>query len=70
MRRFRLNTLMLLTLIAALSVALVVQQRQAARREAELQALISRLDAQVFTYKRQEMEREAASAAKTTGIDR
>jgi hypothetical protein len=36
MGRFRLSTLMLLTVIAALSLALVVQQQQAARREAEL----------------------------------
>jgi hypothetical protein len=35
--RFRLSTLMLLIVIAALSIALVVQQRRAARREAELQ---------------------------------
>ena len=38
MRRFRLSTLMLLIVIAALGVALVVQQRRAARREAGLQA--------------------------------
>jgi hypothetical protein len=38
MRRFRLSTLMLLIVIAALCVALVVQERRAARREAELQA--------------------------------
>jgi hypothetical protein len=37
MRRFRLSTLMLLIVIAALCIALVVQQRRAARREAELE---------------------------------
>jgi hypothetical protein len=37
MRRFRLSTLLLLVVIAALSLALAVQERQAARREAELQ---------------------------------
>jgi hypothetical protein len=42
MKRFRLSTLMLLIVIAALCVALVVQQQRASRREAELQ---SRLDA-------------------------
>ena len=41
MRRIRLSTLMLLIVIAALSVALVVQQRRAARREAELQARLA-----------------------------
>ncbi len=43
MKRFRLSTLMLLIGIAALSIALVVQQRQAARREAELQADLTKL---------------------------
>jgi hypothetical protein len=38
MKRFRLSTLMLLIVIAALCVALVVQQRQASRRETELKA--------------------------------
>jgi hypothetical protein len=37
MKRFRLSTLLLLVVIAALSLALVVQERRAARREAELQ---------------------------------
>jgi hypothetical protein len=37
MKRFRLSTLLLLFVIAALSLALAVQERQAARREAELQ---------------------------------
>jgi hypothetical protein len=36
MRRIRLSALMLLVVIAALSTALVVQHRRAARREAEL----------------------------------
>jgi hypothetical protein len=35
MKRFRLSTLMLLIVIAALCVALVVQQRRATHREAE-----------------------------------
>jgi hypothetical protein len=38
MQRFRLSTLMLLIVIAALSIALVVHQRRAARREATLLA--------------------------------
>jgi hypothetical protein len=42
MRRFRLSTLMLLVVIAALGVALVVQERRATRREAELQAQLTR----------------------------
>jgi hypothetical protein len=37
MRRFRLSTLLLLVIIAALSLALAVQQRRAARREADVQ---------------------------------
>jgi hypothetical protein len=37
MKRFRLSTLLLLVVIAALSFALVVQDRRAARREADLQ---------------------------------
>ena len=37
MKRFRLSTLLLLVVIAALSLALVIQERRAARREAELQ---------------------------------
>jgi hypothetical protein len=37
MKRFRLSTLMLLIVIAALVVALAVQQQRAVRREAELQ---------------------------------
>jgi hypothetical protein len=41
MRRFRLSTLMLLIVIAALSFALVVQHHRAARREAELQARLA-----------------------------
>ena len=36
MKRIRLSTLMLLIVIAALGVALVVQERRAARRETEL----------------------------------
>jgi uncharacterized protein HemX len=40
MRRFRLSTLMLLIVTASLSLAVVVQQRRAARREAELEAQI------------------------------
>jgi hypothetical protein len=37
MRRFRLSTLMMMIVIAALCIALVVQQDRAARREVELQ---------------------------------
>ena len=36
MKRFRISTLMILVVIAALSTALAVQQTRAARREAEL----------------------------------
>jgi hypothetical protein len=47
MKRFRLSTLMLLIVIAALGVAMVVQQRRAARREAELRARLAEKDALV-----------------------
>jgi hypothetical protein len=40
MKRFRLSTLILLVVIAALCVALVVLQDRASRREAELQAQV------------------------------
>jgi hypothetical protein len=43
MKRFRLSTLMLLIVIAALGVALVVQQQRAARREAESRIRIQTL---------------------------
>ncbi len=67
MRRFRLSTLMLLIAIAALSVALIMKQQRAARREAELRAgldlqnyrhrlMISARDATLKS-----MERRAAS---------
>jgi hypothetical protein len=49
MKRFRLSTLMLLVVIAALGIALVVQQRRAARREAELQAGIRNRE-EIMTY--------------------
>jgi hypothetical protein len=41
MKRFRLSTLMLLIVITALGIGLVVQQRRAAHREAELQARLA-----------------------------
>jgi hypothetical protein len=37
MKRFRLSTLLLLVVIAALSLALVIEERRAARRDAELE---------------------------------
>lgn len=43
-KRFRISTLMLLVVIAALSIALLEQGRRAARREAELRARIAELD--------------------------
>ena len=41
MKRFRLSTLLLLVVIAALSMALAIQHRQSTRREAELLARIA-----------------------------
>jgi hypothetical protein len=40
MKRFRLSTLMLLIVIAALSIALVVQQRRSARHKAAVLAKV------------------------------
>ena len=51
MRRFRLSTLLLLVVIAALSLALVVQEWRAARREAAFQARIAELSQENFTKK-------------------
>ena len=61
MKRFRLSTLMLLIVISALSLALVIQERRAARREAELQlrfALMEQMRAQPVIYETQPMEIE------------
>ena len=44
MRRFRLSTLMLLIVLAALGLALVVEYRRAARRMVELQARLAEED--------------------------
>jgi hypothetical protein len=41
MRRIRPSTLMLLIVIAALGIGLIVQDRRAARREAELNARLA-----------------------------
>lgn len=43
MKRFRLSTIMLLVIIAALGLALVVQQDRASPREAALQARLVRM---------------------------
>jgi hypothetical protein len=56
MRRFRLSTLLLLVAIAALGIALVVQQHRAARREAELRAQLTEKDALVDWYRAYDME--------------
>jgi hypothetical protein len=50
MKRFRLSTLMLLIVIAALSIALAVQERRAARREVKLQTEIADLRARLPVY--------------------
>jgi competence protein ComGF len=41
MKRFRLSTLLLLIIIAAMAIALVVEHVQTSRREAELQARLA-----------------------------
>jgi hypothetical protein len=47
MRRFRLKTLMLLVVIAALGLALVLQQSRATRREAELETRLKEARSQI-----------------------
>jgi hypothetical protein len=62
MRRFRLSTLMLLIAIAALGVALVVKQRRAARREAELRDRLNSAENKLWMLEQQNllMQRRAA----------
>ncbi len=70
MRRFRMSTLMLVIVIAALGVAMVVQERRAARREAELRARLAEKDALVGWYRAYDSElkeRLATSARRATG---
>jgi hypothetical protein len=52
MRRFRLGTLMLLIVIAALSIALALQHYRAARREAGLQRDIALLNGEISELQR------------------
>jgi hypothetical protein len=66
MKRFRLSTLLLLVVIAALSLALVMQERRDARREAELQFRLVitehlRLQPEVLQIQQMELEMESAS---------
>jgi type II secretory pathway pseudopilin PulG len=58
MRRFRLSTLMLLIVIAALGIALAVQQRRTARREAELQARLNTVENKLSTLERQNLVKQ------------
>jgi hypothetical protein len=44
MKRYRLSTLMLLIVIAALSIALVVQQRRAARNRAAVAKVMDAIE--------------------------
>jgi hypothetical protein len=50
MKRYRLSTLMLLIVIAALSIALVVQHRRAARREGEIETRLAEANAVVAEH--------------------
>jgi hypothetical protein len=72
MRRFRLSTLMLLIVIVALSIALVVQQQRAGRREAKLQndvEVLTRIEArlQKLMQKQAEKLRLAEEQQRITG---
>ena len=65
MKRFRLSTLLLLVVIAALSLALVVQNRRAAQREAELQfrlVVMEHVRFEPVVYQAQPMEIHMDSA--------
>jgi hypothetical protein len=76
MKRFRVNTLMLLIVIVALGIALVVQDRRAARREAELRTrlivLRENTERYVATIKALTQERKAlmerSSVVEATGV--
>jgi hypothetical protein len=66
MKRFRLSTLVLLVVIAALSFALVVQERRAARREAELQfriAIMEHVSLQPVVYQTHPVEIQLDNAS-------
>ena len=70
MKRFRLSTLMLLIVIASLVFALVVQQRRAARLQAELTAQLRLADEQLLnTYVKLQQE-IAASRQRSTELMR
>jgi hypothetical protein len=59
MKRFRLSTLLLLIVIAALSLALVMQERRATQREADLEfrhALTEHLRAHLEFHGTHQME--------------
>jgi hypothetical protein len=58
MKRFRLSTLMLLIVIAALGIALVMQHRRAARREAELQARLNGAESKVFMLEQRNLVKQ------------
>ncbi len=67
MRRFRLSTLMLLIVIAALGVALAVQQRRAARREAELHARLTGAESKVFLLERRILLKQWQALSESRG---
>ena len=72
MKRFRLSTLLLLVVIAALSLALVIQERRAARREAELEfrhALMEKLRVQLEFQGIQQMEIQMGKASLPALVD-
>jgi hypothetical protein len=60
MKRFRLSTVMLLTVIAALCVAMAVQNRQAVLRERELQLRMELLSQELAANR----DLQAGNAAK------
>jgi hypothetical protein len=58
MKRFRLSTLMLLVIIAALAVALVAQGRRAAVREEQLRAQLAQARMELLKERDLAVERQ------------
>ena len=70
MKRFRLSTLMLLIVIAALSIALVVRKRRSARREAKLRTELADLQARRVQYRWVAIQPPKQKAMPAMHIDR
>jgi hypothetical protein len=67
MKRFRLSTLMLLIVIAAMSTALVVQHDRAVRREVRLRAKIKGLEQTEISIRWSEMSERRLRRYQSSG---